>query len=360
MEEVKMNVLLQEPELISDPVQIAEEAGLRYVNDAIPGYTRRRKSEKYLYFDQYGELIESGRTLQRIHKLVIPHIWENVWICPFEKGHLQATGVDTRKRKQYRYHKEWEKARNLNKFSKMLLFGSRLPQIRETLQQHFAARKLTREKVLATVITLLDEKLIRIGNREYERRYNTYGLTTLKDRHVRNLGGKILIQFRGKKNIDKEVIVSDRRLASVIRKCKELPGYDLFQYYDDDGRLMPVTSEDVNTYLKEISGEDFTAKDFRTWGGSCIAIRALLELGHGESEKEIKKNIVSVIKRVSGCLGNTPNVCKKYYIHPQIFEAYSSSEIAHYLEERGVKKGKEEAWLNHEEQIFMELLMKKF
>lgn len=353
---MRSEALLSQHIKIDDAAQIAKEAGLRYVNDSKPGYTRVRNGDHYDYYDQHNNKIEDQNTILRINRLIVPHIWEKVWICPYERGHLQATGFDKKGRKQYRYHKYWDKARNEKKFDKMLQFGLVLPEIRKEVQSNLSLHKLTRDKVLSTVVALLDETLIRIGNKEYAKTNKTYGLTTLRNKHVKNLGGKVQLEFIGKKSIEKKVIVSDRRLANIIKKCRELPGYDLFQYYNEHGALTPVGSEDINSYLKQLSGEEITAKDFRTWGGSTIAIKALMECEPCDDEKTIKKNIIEMTKKVSGCLGNTPTVCKGYYIHPIIIEKYTTKEIVTFVETHREVTSKGSEWLDGEEKLFLELL----
>lgn len=338
----------------AETLQMVKEAGLRYTRDTIPGFSRIRIGEKYDYYKADGTKIEDEKVITRINKLIIPHIWENVWICPSEKGHLQATGFDKKNRKQYRYHKEWDKLRNERKFGKMLEFGQILPNVREIISNNLNLRKLTKEKVLSTVITIMDENLVRIGNKEYAKSNKTYGLSTLKDKHVKSLGGKLSLEFVGKKNIEKKVIISDRKLAGIIRKCKDIPGQDLFQYYDEDNIPHPIGSEDINSFLKEISGADISAKDFRTWGGSTIAIQAFLECEPCTDEKTLKKNIVDTIKKVSGCLGNTPSVCKGYYIHPIVIEKYTAKEIVDFAKKK--ESLKDSKWLSKEEKLFIELL----
>lgn len=353
-----METALKEPtESVHEAMQMAKDAGLKYVNDSRPGFTRERKNDKYQYFRQDGTLIEDEKIITRINKLIIPHVWTKVWICPQQNGHMQATGLDSKNRKQYRYHKEWDKIRNENKFDKMMAFGTLLPDIRKKIEAHLSKKELSREKVLSTIVAILDENLIRIGNREYAKTNKTYGLTTLRNKHVKNLGNKVQLEFIGKKSIEKKVIISDKRLSSIIKKCKEIPGHDLFQYYDADNKVHAIDSGEVNNFLKEIAGAPITAKDFRTWGGSTIALKAFIECGPFEDEKSMKKNINEAIKKVSGSLGNTPNVCKGYYIHPIVIEKYSAKEIMKLAEKKS--KVRKHKWLHVEELLFLELLKKK-
>ena len=308
---------------ISDElVTAAEQAGLQYVSDERPGYSRRAKGKHFQYFDTEGKLIRDEQRLCRIKRLAIPPAWANVWICPSPNGHVQATGRDARGRKQYRYHERWREVRDENKFERLAQFAKTLPDIRRRVAQDLKLPALPRRKVLATIVRLLERTFIRIGNEEYARENKSFGLTTLKNRHVKVKGAQARFQFRGKSGRQHEVDVTDSRMAKVIAKCQDLPGQDLFQYVDEDGEVQDVTSQDVNEYLREIAGEDFTAKDFRTWGGTVLAAIALSRQEAFQTKRQAKSNIKTAICAVAELLGNTPAVCRKCYVHPMIVEAY--------------------------------------
>src|SRR5580765_5931282 len=302
-------------------VTAAEEAGLQYVNDDRPGYSRRAKRKDFEYLDTEGKTIRDEQRLLRIKRLVIPPAWTEVWICPSANGHIQATGRDARGRKQYRYHERWREVRDENKFGRLAQFAKALPNIRRRVAQDLKLPGLPRQKVLATIVRLLERTFIRIGNEEYARDNKSFGLTTLKNRHVKVKGANVRFRFRGKSGRQHEVDVTDRRVAKVIAKCQDLPGQDLFQYVEN-GEARDVTSQDVNEYLRQIAGEDFTAKDFRTWGGTVLAAIALSKQEQFETKKQAKANIKTAICAVAELLGNTPAVCRKCYIHPVIVEAY--------------------------------------
>jgi DNA topoisomerase-1 len=310
-----------------DPVESAKAAGLRYVSDDMPGIRRRKRGKGFSYLLPNGQTLQSPKDLERIRKLAIPPAWTDVWICPIANGHLQATGRDAKGRKQYRYHEEWRSVRDETKFGRMILFGEALPKIRQRIEEDLSQRGLSRTRVLAAVVKLLETTLIRVGNREYMKQNNSYGLTTLRDGHVDIEGSKIRFEFRGKSGKDHSVEIQDRRLARVVRQCRDLPGQTLFQYVDDDGERQKVLSEDVNAYLKEISGEDFTAKDFRTWGGTVLMLAALMEVGMCDDEKEAGKAVVQAVKQVAENLGNRPAICRKYYIHPIVIETFVQGEL---------------------------------
>ena len=306
----------------ADSSEAAEEAGLQYVNDDRPGYRRRAKGKDFEYLDTEGKIIRDEQRLLRIKRLAIPPAWTEVWICPSPNGHIQATGRDARGRKQYRYHERWREVRDENKFDRLAVFARALPKIRRRVAQDLRLPGLSRRKVLATIVQLLERTFIRIGNDEYARENKSFGLTTLKNRHVKVRGAQMRFRFRGKSGIQQEVDITDRRLAKVVGECQDLPGQDLFQYLDVDGEVQNVTSEDVNEYLRQIAGEDFTAKDFRTWGGTVLAAIALSKQEEFETKKQAKSNIKTAICAVAELLGNTPAVCRKCYIHPMIVEAY--------------------------------------
>jgi DNA topoisomerase-1 len=308
--------------------EIIEQEGLRYVSDRQPGYTRKGRGKGFSYHDTKGELIEDERRLARIKAIVIPPAWTDVWICPSANGHVQATGHDAKGRKQYRYHERWREARDGNKFQGILAFGAALPGIRARVADDLQRPGLPREKVLATVVRLLEVTLIRVGNAEYARDNDSYGLTTIRKKHIDLDGGDIHFHFTGKSGQVWDLSVQDRRIAGVVKKCSELPGYELFKYEGDDGDLHDVTSGDVNAYLHDISGEEFTAKDFRTWAGTVLAAMALDEFEKFDSEAQAKKNVVAAIEHVSRELGNTPTICRKCYVHPEILDSYIDGTLA--------------------------------
>ena len=303
-------------------IAAAEEAGLRYVSDERPGYTRKAKGKHFKYFDTEGKPIRDEQRLLRIKRLAIPPAWIDVWICPSPNGHILATGRDARHRKQYRYHERWREVRDENKFDRLGRFAKALPNIRRRVAQDLKLPGLPRRKVLATIVFLLERTFIRIGNEEYARENKSFGLTTLKNRHVKVKGEQVRFRFRGKSGRQHEVDVTDRRVAKVIAKCQDLPGQDLFQYVDENAEVQNVTSQDVNEYLRQVAGEDFTAKDFRTWGGTVLAAIALSRQEEFATNKQAKSNIKTAICAVAELLGNTPAVCRKCYVHPVIVEAY--------------------------------------
>ncbi len=305
-----------------DSLEAAEDAGLRYVSDDQLGFSRKQKGEEFEYFDQKGKPIRDEQRLLRIKRLAIPPAWSDVWICPLPNGHIQATGRDARGRKQYRYHERWREIRDENKYDRLVNFGKALPKIRRRLKKDLALTGLPREKVLATIVQLLERSLIRVGNEEYARENKSFGLTTLQDRHVDVKGSKLRFRFRGKSGRLHEVDVTDRRIARIISKLQDLPGQSLFQYVDDGGSVHEITSQDVNEYLREVTGEDFTAKDFRTWAGTVLATIALSATGAFETKKQAKANLKQAIGAVAKILGNTPAVCRQCYIHPAVLEAY--------------------------------------
>lgn len=300
----------------------ARSAGLRYVSDEAPGITRRRAGSGFAYRDPEGHPLRDKAELARIRALAIPPAYRDVWICPLANGHLQATGRDERGRKQYRYHPDWREARDAAKYGHMLEFAACLPEIRKRVAADMARHGLPREKVLATVVRLLEETLIRVGNEDYAAQNGSYGLTTLRNRHVRLGGGEIRFDFRGKSGKRWQVGLRDRRVARVIRACQDLPGQELFAYRDEAGEAHAIRSEDVNDYLREITGRDITAKDFRTWAGTVMAALALREFDRFDSQAAGRRNIREAIERVARRLGNTPTVCRKCYVHPDLLEGY--------------------------------------
>jgi DNA topoisomerase-1 len=332
---VRKPVLNPVPEAtVPDPVDSAREAGLRYVSDTQPGIQRKRAGRGFQYLDPAGKVIRDGQTRARIRSLAIPPAWTDVWICPRADGHLQATGFDARRRKQYRYHPRWRQVRDESKYGKMIAFAQALPQIRSRIEQDLAARGMPREKVLATVVRLLETTLIRVGNGEYARTNESFGLTTMQNQHADVRGAKIYFEFRGKGGVEHEIDVRDPRLARIVAQCQDLPGQELFTYLDDDGTPRDVGSGDVNEYLREISGQDFTAKDFRTWAGTALAAQALQEFEDFDSQAAAKRNITQAIERVAERLGNTKSVCRKCYVHPAVIDAYLDRTLVQTLQAR--------------------------
>ncbi len=310
------------PNSVVDPRDAAESAGLLYVSDEEPGIRRRKAGKGFSFRGPDGEPVKVKATLKRIRSLAIPPAYTDVWICPKPNGHIQATGRDAKGRKQYRYHPAFREVRESTKYEHMLEFARGLPAIRETIKKHMALKGMPREKVLATVVHLLETTLIRVGNDDYAKQNKSYGLTTLKNRHVTVSGGELRFQFKGKSGKTWKLQVQDRRIARIVRACQELPGQELFQYLDEDGERRDVTSADVNSYLREITGRDITAKDFRTWAGTVLAALALQAFEAFDSEAKAKKNVRAAIERVAARLGNTPTICRKCYIHPEVLTSY--------------------------------------
>lgn len=343
--------------IMKDPVKSAKAVSLIYTSDhEYEGISRRKSGKKFAYF-RGGERIKDQEEISRINKLAIPPAWENVWICALQNGHLQATGTDLRKRKQYRYHPLWNALRNHTKFYKMLQFGNALPTIRLHLEEDLALKTLEKRKVLAVVVSLMERTNIRIGNNIYEKLYGSFGLTTLKDKHVDISGKKMHFSFKGKKGVFHDIDLNNAKLAKAVQNCKDIPGKELFQYYDDEGKKHPIESGMVNEYIKEISGEDFTAKDFRTWSGTVNALIAFKEIGAAEDDKDYKKKVNEALEIVACELGNTKNVCRKYYVHPLVINLYENNSISKYLDELDeieVNDGK--AGLTKEEKIVMKIL----
>ena len=300
----------------------AIRAGLRYVTDGTAGIRRRRVGKGFTFISPEGRPIREGPLRTRILSLVIPPAWTEVWICPDPRGHIQATARDARGRKQYRYHALYREARDQSKFRRMLEFSEILPRIRERVEKDLRGRDLSRRRVLATVVRLLDKTLIRVGNDEYARENNSFGLTTLRDRHVQIDGARMHFSFRGKSGVRQEVAIEEPRLARIVQQCKDLPGQELFQFLDAEGRRQSISSDDVNDYLRETAGRDVTAKDFRTWAGTMMAARELSAMGPAASRRQAERNVVRAIDAVAERLGNTRTVCRKYYIHPGLVRAY--------------------------------------
>jgi DNA topoisomerase I len=319
---------------VADPTESAKAAGLRYVTDDRPGVRRKRHGKTFRYLDPRGQQIANPHELERFKSLGIPPAWTDVWICPQPNGHLQATGRDAKGRKQYRYHPRWRAVRDETKYGRMVAFGQALPRIRARVDQDLRRHELSRAKVLATVVRLLETTLIRIGNREYARANDSYGLTTMRDKHVQIDDAKVTFQFRGKSGKSHTITLNDRRLARIVRRCRDLPGYELFQYIDERGERQTLGSADVNDYLREIAGQEFTAKDFRTWAGTVLAAMALREFVPHSSVAEAKKNIVQAIEHVAEQLGNTPSICRKCYVHPAVLDAYLDGSLVETLQQR--------------------------
>jgi DNA topoisomerase I len=323
---------------VNNPVASAQIVGLRYVADGMPGIRRENSGHGFRYRYPTGDVVQDEAVLGRIKSLAIPPAWTEVWICPDPSGHLQATGRDERGRKQSRYHPRWREVRDETKYARMLAFGKVLPKIRKRVAQHLALPGLPRNKVLATVVRLLEVSHIRVGNQEYARENESFGLTTMRNRHVQVNGSTLRFRFRGKSSKWHEVDIHDARLARIVRRCQDLPGQELFQYLDEYGERKDVTSEDVNIYLRQISGEDFTAKDFRTWAGTVLTALALRDFKNFGRQREARKNIVKAIETVADHLGNTPAVCRKCYVHPEVLHAYQEGTLARTLQNRAEKE----------------------
>jgi len=343
----------------NDAEKAAEAINLIYVQDNQPGITRAKKGKVFHYFVGKKRIV-SKKIIERIDKLVIPPAWDNVWICSLANGHLQATGMDARKRKQYKYHTLWNVLRNHTKFYRLYEFGKALPSIRKHLAEDLSLPGLPAEKVLATVVGLMDQTGMRIGNDVYEKLYGSFGLTTLQNRHVKVNGSQMRFMFKGKKNVLQNVSIKNERVAKIVKQCSEIPGKELFQYYADDGSHKKIDSGMVNRYLKSLTGQDFTAKDFRTWAGTVQAVATFNEIGWAETETDSKRNIVDVIDKVAIHLGNTRAVCKKYYVHPIIIELYEKNRLQKYV--KNLSGGMSEstgAALSRVEKLLMVILEKE-
>jgi DNA topoisomerase-1 len=325
---------LSPAELHHDPVASARAAGLRYVTDTKPGIQRQRWRSGFRYLTPDGKPLRDSDDLSRIKSLAIPPAWNEVWICPNPNGHLQATGRDARGRKQSRYHPRWREVRDETKYERMTLFASVLPRIRERVEHDLALPGLPRNKVLATIVRLMETTFIRVGNTEYARENKSYGLTTMRNKHVDVEGSTLRFTFQGKSRVHHTIDVQDRRLARIVKRCMDIPGYELFQYLDGEGEPHTIDSADVNEYLQEISGEHITAKDFRTWAGTVLACMMLQEAEPFESDTQGKKTVLRAIESVASRLGNTPSVCRKCYVHPAILDCYMKGEMAHTVQHR--------------------------
>jgi DNA topoisomerase-1 len=348
-----------------DPASVASAraAGLRYVYDSRPGISRYRRGKHFAYNGADGKPVRDQETLKRIHSIVIPPAWTDVWICPTANGHLQATGRDARGRKQSRYHPRWREVRDEAKYEHMLHFGASLPALRRAVEHDLKLPGLPREKVLATIVRLLEATLIRVGNAEYAKENHSFGLTTLRRRHVAIEGAKLTFRFKGKSGVEHDIHLTDRRLARTVKACYEIPGYELFDYLDNDGNPHSISSTDVNDYLRSLTGEDFTAKDFRTWSGTVLACQLLRECGAcvdaakaRSIERQRKRDVIAAIKTVSQRLGNTPSVCRKCYVHPAVLESYLSGTFTETLSKLVEGEKMDVGSLHPEEHALMHLL----
>lgn len=339
-----------------DPKRAAKAVSLRYVSDQSPGIRRRKAGTGFTYIGPKGQRVRDEQALRRIHSLAIPPAWTDVWICPISEGHLQATGYDARNRKQYRYHPRFREVREQTKYTRMLDFAKALPHIRRQVARDLNRKGLPREKVLAAVVRLLETTLIRVGNDEYARSNNSFGLTTLRDRHAQIKGACVRFEFRGKSGKEHQIDLQDPRLARIVKKSQDLPGQELLQYMDDKGKVCDITSTDVNAYIREIAGEEFTAKDFRTWAGTVMAAVALRELEKFDSHARAKKNIAKAVESVASRLGNTRTVCRKCYIHPAIFDAYLDGSLIKTLQQKAAQLKSNSKSLTAQENIVLKLL----
>ena len=335
----------------SNPKVTAKAAGLRYALQSDKGYYRKRKGSGFTYMDHEDKTVKNKELRERFKKLVIPPAWTEVWISPYPNGHLQATGYDEKGRKQYRYHPDWNSIRNQSKFYRLRHFAEVLPDIRKQINADLRRHGLPYEKVVALVVKLIELTHIRIGNEEYKKLYGSFGLTTLRDKHVKFEGASVYFEFTGKKGIKHKIKLQSRRMANLVKKCKEVPGYELFQYYDDEGNHHSIGSADVNAYIKGITGEDFTAKDFRSWAGSLNALCSFYEIGKHTNATDCKKKIVEVLDSVAKKLGNTRTVCKKYYVHPTVISSYEKGSIWNYKPKKTTNTD-----LNAEERALYKLL----
>lgn len=352
-----MNRLLKKLEKIGrDPKITAKAAGLRYVSDSHPGFTRKASVKGFSFYDTDGKPVKDKDMLQRFKKLVIPPAYTNVWISPYENGHLQFTGTDAAGRKQYRYHPDWNRIRNQSKYHRLQLFAAHLPVIRAKVDKDLNRPNLDHDKVVALIVRLMELTSIRVGNESYKKLYGSFGLTTLMNRHVKIDGTTINFEFKGKKGVFHKVALHSRKLSRLVKQCRDLPGKELFQYYNENGDRCSVGSGDVNDYLKAITGEDFTAKDFRTWAGSVSALYAFKEAGEFNTVSECKKKIVSVLDEVAINLGNTRTVCKKYYVHPTVIKSYEEGTIFKYISRLDEDKDVNAGELNTAEKALLEIL----
>ena len=340
--------------LYADSTLSASGAGLRFLPDTKPGIRVLKKGTKTTYLDTKGQPITDEKTLARIQKLVIPPAWTDVWICPSPNGHLQVTGRDAKGRKQYIYHPDWQQYRNQTKFGRMIAFGNQLPEIRKKIEADLRSHGLNQRKIMAIALNLMDQSLIRVGNKYYAKSNKSYGLTTLRDKHVQINGQEIKFEFVGKKGITHSITLKDKRLAQLVKKCRDIPGQDLFQYYDENGQRQTLESGDLNAYLKEITQTEFSAKDFRTWGGTVRMVACLENLLQENPELEKEKTVKEAFKRVAKDLGNTPSVCSKYYVHPQVVDLFKEDKLLTYLKKHDAGKG--DQYLSGTEKLVLKLL----
>lgn len=329
--------MLQDDLPAPDLKAVAREAGLRYVSDREAGIRRKRVKDGFKFIPPKGYKISHNDKV-RIKRLALPPAWEDVWITTKDNGHLQATGRDARGRKQYRYHSDWRATRDETKYGRMIAFGKALPKIRARVSRDLQRKGLPREKVLATVVRLLETTLIRVGNDEYARTNHSYGLTTMRNKHVSIRGATVTFTFRGKSGKHHQIDVENKRLAQIVRRCRDLPGYEIFAYVDENGKAVDVTSSDVNAYLREVTHEDFTAKDFRTWAGTVLAAKALQEFEKFTSQKEAKRNMILAIEAVARMLGNTPAICRRCYVHPVVLDTYLDGSLVDRLAQEAEEK----------------------
>lgn len=342
--------------LLKSPVKTAEAVNLVYLADNVPGIERKRTEDGFEYFYK-GEKVTDEETLLRIKKLVLPPAWESVWISPKESGHLQATGIDTKNRKQYKYHASWNALRNHTKFYRLYQFGLVLPQLRLKIEKDLSLSGLPIEKVLATVVSLMERTNIRVGNCSYEKANGSYGITTLKDRHVKVQGTSIKFSFKGKKGVYHDIDIKSKRLAGIVKRCQDIPGKELFQYIDDEGKRRDIDSGMVNDYIKSIGDGNYTAKDLRTWSGTVQALLAFKELGISETQTQTKRNVVAALDMVASALGNTRTVCKKYYVHPLILSLYETTTLEKYLKRLdNLEEDDDKTGLTKEEKVLMNIL----
>lgn len=352
-----MNRLLKKLEKIGrDPKITAKAVGLRYVSDSSPGYTRKKSGKGWSFYDADGKLVKDKEQISRFNKLVIPPAYTNVWISPYENGHLQFTGTDAAGRKQYRYHAGWNQIRNQSKYHRLQTFASYLPAIREQVDKDLARRNLDHEKVVALVVRLMELTGIRIGNEAYKKLYGSFGLTTLQNRHIKIEGSNMRFEFKGKKGVFHKVTLQSKKLARLVKQCRDIPGKELFQYYNQACERCSIGSGDINDYLKNITGEDFTAKDFRTWAGSVSALYAFKDAGEFATVTECHKKIVGVLDEVAINLGNTRTVCKKYYVHPSVIKSYEEGTIFKYISHLDEDNDVKAAELNKAEKALLNLL----
>jgi len=342
-----------------DSVASARSAGLVYTSDDRPGIRRLGKGKRARYVGARNKPVRDADTLARIRSLVIPPAWTDVWICANPRGHLQATGRDARGRKQYRYHPKWRKVRDDTKYGRMIAFGQALPAIRRRTDADLRRPGLPREKVLGAVVRLLEKTFIRVGNDEYARDNHSFGLTTMRDGHVRVAGSKVRFIFRGKSGVEHELALDDRRLAKIVKQCRDLPGQELFQYRGEDGKVVDVGSADVNAYLQQITGKDFTSKDFRTWAGTVLAAKLLRDFEEVDSDARAKKNVVAAIEQVAKRLGNTRAVCRKCYVHPAVIDAYLDGSMMKTVAQRAQRTAKAVGKMTAAEAAVMGLLQRR-